>query len=245
MKKTTKGTGRQAARGGPKKPAAAGSKRPAKPAGARAAGRTGGAAAGPGRPAARKAKPARPVKVKPQARPDSAGERDRKREATKLALRTRVRAAGATTLATTAVAATAPARLAAPAPPAAREKAGAKLPDTPAAALARRMWKVLDDMQAIEPVIISVGDRTPMAEYFLVASGKSTTHTRALFNALYRAMKDAHIHLLHSEGQNAALWILADYGSVVAHLFEQETRSRYALEELWQATREMREEDLL
>ena len=95
------------------------------------------------------------------------------------------------------------------------------------------MCKVLEDMQALDPVIIPVGDLTPMAEYFIVAAGRSTTHTSALFNAIYRAMKDDRVQLRRSEGHSPALWILADYGAVVVHLFEQETRARYALDELW------------
>ncbi|HNW91962.1 MAG TPA: ribosome silencing factor [bacterium] len=151
----------------------------------------------------------------------TAAERERKREATKRRLRERLRPAAA---------AVTPARKPAAAASAALAGTGA------AAKLARRIIAILEEKQAIDPVMVDVADRTPLADYFVVAGGRSSTHVNALFQAVYRTLKgDA--QLRHSEGVQAAQWILADYGSVIVHLFDQEIRPRYALEELWQAAR--------
>lgn len=99
--------------------------------------------------------------------------------------------------------------------------------------VAKRIVAALDELKGIRPVVLDVAERTALADRFVIVSGRSHTHVQALFAGLYRAMKKAGIRLYHSEGESTGQWILADYGSVVVHIFEHEARDRYALEELW------------
>lgn len=72
-----------------------------------------------------------------------------------------------------------------------------------------------------------------ISDYFVIASGTSTTHVRAIADSIIKNMREAGYRLWHSEGEREALWILLDYGEVVAHIFYDETRRFYGLERLW------------
>lgn len=74
-----------------------------------------------------------------------------------------------------------------------------------------------------------------MCEYFIIASGKSTTQVRAIADHIEETLEKGrgHIRPGHTEGGKEALWILLDYGDVVAHIFHNETRRFYNLERLW------------
>ena len=72
-----------------------------------------------------------------------------------------------------------------------------------------------------------------VCDYFVIASGTSTTHVRALSDNITRELKAKGQSLWHIEGEREASWILLDFGDVVCHLFLEETRAFYNLEELW------------
>lgn len=72
-----------------------------------------------------------------------------------------------------------------------------------------------------------------MCDHFVIAGGTSTTQAGAIADGIRKAMKDAGERLLHAEGEREALWIILDYGDVVAHIFNDETRRYYDLESLW------------
>ena len=72
-----------------------------------------------------------------------------------------------------------------------------------------------------------------VADYFVIASGSSTTQVRAISDNIIEVLKCKGERVRHTEGAREALWILLDYGDVVAHIFLEETRAFYELEKLW------------
>ncbi len=72
-----------------------------------------------------------------------------------------------------------------------------------------------------------------VCDYFVIASGTSTTQVRAISDNISRKLKDKGERIWHIEGEREALWILLDYGDVVAHVFCEGTRRFYDLERLW------------
>ena len=72
-----------------------------------------------------------------------------------------------------------------------------------------------------------------MADYFVICSGTSTTHIKALADEVDVKMGEMGYPCLHKEGYNSARWILLDYADVVVHLFHEEDRKFYNLERLW------------
>ena len=81
--------------------------------------------------------------------------------------------------------------------------------------------------------MIDVGERIRVADYFVVVTGTSRPHVKALFNELHVRLKAAGERHLPAEGSDLGWWVLLDYGDVVVHIFHSEARAHYALEELW------------
>jgi ribosome-associated protein len=73
-----------------------------------------------------------------------------------------------------------------------------------------------------------------VCEFFIIAHGDSSTQVKAIASHIDNYLRKQYkIRPLHSEGYENAQWILLDYNSIVVHIFQQETRNYYKLEELW------------
>ena len=101
------------------------------------------------------------------------------------------------------------------------------------------------DKKALDIVIIKMKKMSSVCDYFVVASGTSTTHVRALSDNIIRELKLKGQSLWHIEGEREASWILLDFGDVVCHLFLEEARAFYNLEELWSEAPQERFEERL
>jgi ribosome-associated protein len=89
------------------------------------------------------------------------------------------------------------------------------------------------DRKAVDLVILDVQGLSSVTDYFLVCSGRSTTHVASIVDAVRAAMKAAEVRPLHAEGTPESGWMLLDYGDVLVHVFLEDTRVYYALERLW------------
>jgi ribosome-associated protein len=88
--------------------------------------------------------------------------------------------------------------------------------------------KKAEDIKAID-----IGGISIIADYFLLASGGSSTQVRALAEELEFKLSQEGVEPLRVEGAQSATWIILDYGSVIIHVFHRETRNFYNLEHLW------------
>ena len=80
--------------------------------------------------------------------------------------------------------------------------------------------------------------KTILADFFVIATGTSTTHVKALADEVEYLLKEKDNRLVdHVEGFESSRWILLDYGDVVVHVFHSEERDFYSLEKLWQQSR--------
>ena len=99
--------------------------------------------------------------------------------------------------------------------------------------LVREIAKVLNEKKAMDIVAIKTEEVTIVSDYFVIASGTSNTHTKALADDVeYEIKQRTGIAPEHIEGR-ATGWILLDYGTVIVHIFQQENREYYNLERLW------------
>lgn len=99
--------------------------------------------------------------------------------------------------------------------------------------LAHRIVDVASDKKASDIVLLRTAEVTTMADYFVIASGRSDRQVQALSKAIVDELRDEGIKPLGIEGQSSARWVLLDYGSVIVHLFAPEEREYYGLERLW------------
>lgn len=93
--------------------------------------------------------------------------------------------------------------------------------------------KSLDDDQAQELVTIDLEGKSSIADYMVIASGRSTRQVAAMAQKLGERLKQGGFGHARIEGLPAADWVLVDAGSVVVHLFRPEVRSFYNLERMW------------
>ena len=96
---------------------------------------------------------------------------------------------------------------------------------------AKRIAEVLDSKKAQEVKVLKVADLTFVAEYFVLATGTSSTQVKSLAEEVEFQMKEAGVPG-HLEGK-ASDWYLIDIGTVICHIFEPDARSHYNLERLW------------
>lgn len=98
--------------------------------------------------------------------------------------------------------------------------------------LLNKIIKLLEDKKAIDMNTIDVKEKTTLADFFIIVSGTSTTHIRALADNVEEELKKEKIYPNKIEGYNTE-WILMDYGDIVVHVFTQKERENYNLEELY------------
>ena len=97
---------------------------------------------------------------------------------------------------------------------------------------AKAIVKILDEKKAEDITVIETQELTVMSDYFVIASGTSNTHVRSLAEDVEFMMSQQGVEVDHIEGR-ATGWILLDYGSVLVHVFQPESREYYNLERLW------------
>ncbi len=99
--------------------------------------------------------------------------------------------------------------------------------------------KILDSKKAENIRVIEIGDLTIIADYFIIANGISTTHTKALADELEYQLKEKGVEPRQVQGNNGGGWIVLDYSDIVVHIFFKETRDFYDLERLWSDGKEI------
>ena len=92
---------------------------------------------------------------------------------------------------------------------------------------------VVEDRQAVDPVLLDLRGKTLMTDFFLVCSGTSNVHIRAISDAVLDRAREADLNKPRVEGQENAEWVLLDFGDVVLHVMAEEPRARYRLEQFW------------
>lgn len=98
---------------------------------------------------------------------------------------------------------------------------------------AKRVYELATDKKARDIVILELKDLTILTDYFIICSGDSTTQVRAIVEYIEENLGKAGFKPLSIEGLSYSHWVLMDYGDIIVHVFEEETRHYYELEKLW------------
>jgi ribosome-associated protein len=100
--------------------------------------------------------------------------------------------------------------------------------------LALAAARTAEDHRGQDIVVLDMRSMTTEFDYFVIVTGNSRRQLHAISEEIDRVLEDElGDQRLGIEGYNESRWILLDYGSVVIHLFDADTRSYYALEDLW------------
>ncbi len=90
-----------------------------------------------------------------------------------------------------------------------------------------------DNKKAFTIQILDLRGLTYIADYFVICSGSNTPQIAAIADSIGEVLASAGARPSHIEGGAEATWVLMDYGDVVVHIFEEQTRIYYSLEKLW------------
>lgn len=93
--------------------------------------------------------------------------------------------------------------------------------------------KVLGTRKAEDVCALDIRGISIIADYFLIASGNSSTQVRSLAEEIEFKLTEAGVEPLRVEGTQSSTWIILDYGSVIIHVFMRDTREFYNIEHLW------------
>ena len=106
-------------------------------------------------------------------------------------------------------------------------------PATDALARACLCARVAADNKGRDVVVLDMRGVTPIYDFLVLATGASRRQMHAIAEEVDAAMREVGDRRLGIEGYEASRWIVQDYGDVVVHVFDAETRDYYALEDLW------------
>ena len=99
--------------------------------------------------------------------------------------------------------------------------------------LKEEIENILNDNKAIEVKSINLKNKTSIADFMIIASGRSSKHIQALSKILMDELKKKGIENCRLEGQNSNEWKLIDAHDIIIHIFHPEKRKFYNLEKMW------------
>ncbi len=102
-----------------------------------------------------------------------------------------------------------------------------------AEALQRFVAGALADAKAEDIVTIDLDGKTTIADFMVIASGRSKRHVGAVAARLLKQLKDDGTPALAAEGRENSDWVLIDAGDIIVHVFRPEVRALYNLEKMW------------
>lgn len=111
--------------------------------------------------------------------------------------------------------------------------------------MAQVIVRELDEKQAEEIKVIDIHEISVLADYFIIASGRNTSHCKALIDNVEDKMSMSGYEPKGQEGLDSFSWTLLDYNSVILHVFSEESREFYNLERIWKDGRTITKEELL
>ena len=95
------------------------------------------------------------------------------------------------------------------------------------------LCEVLDNKKALDILAVNVADKTIIADWFIIASGRSTTQVKALCDELEEKAAERGLIARRKEGYQEGRWTVVDFGTILVHLRQPEQREYYNLERLW------------
>ncbi|HIZ02899.1 MAG TPA: ribosome silencing factor [Candidatus Borkfalkia avistercoris] len=99
---------------------------------------------------------------------------------------------------------------------------------------AEKICALLSSKKAEDILIIDVAEKTTLCDYFVIASGHSSTQVRALCDHVEEKLSEEGLEPRRTEGTREGRWGVLDYGDVIVHIFNDESRLFYHLERLWE-----------
>lgn len=99
--------------------------------------------------------------------------------------------------------------------------------------LTKKIYNLLDNKKALDISVLEIKKVSTVADYFVIVTGTSSTHIKALSDYVEDELEKDEIVVNHKEGMQKGEWVLLDYQDIVVHIFNQDKRDYYGLERIW------------
>lgn len=99
--------------------------------------------------------------------------------------------------------------------------------------IAQKIAAAANDKKAKDILLLNMDGLSPVTDFYVICSASNSTLVKAIADNIEDKLAEAGVHPTHKEGYADARWVLLDYGDVVAHVFLEEERDFYNLEQLW------------
>jgi len=91
----------------------------------------------------------------------------------------------------------------------------------------------MEEKKAVEIKHIDVTGETDFTDHLIICSGTADLHNKAIAENIIQSAKENGMEILSTEGKNSSTWILVDFGDIIVHIFSQDKREYYKLEDLY------------
>lgn len=99
--------------------------------------------------------------------------------------------------------------------------------------IAQKIAAAANDKKAKDILLLNMEGLSPVTDFYVICGAGNSTLVKAIADNIEDKLAEAGVHPTHKEGYADARWVLLDYGDVVAHVFLEEERDFYNLEQLW------------
>ena len=93
--------------------------------------------------------------------------------------------------------------------------------------------KAIEDKKGMDIRVIDIQGVSPIADYFVIASGSNNNQVKAMADNVEEMLGRAGCEMRQKEGYDTASWILMDYNDIIVHIFSEEDRLFYDLDKIW------------
>ena len=95
------------------------------------------------------------------------------------------------------------------------------------------LCKTLYDKKALDVIAIDVADKTIVADWFIICSGRAVPQVKALCDEVEEKAPELGLTVRRKEGYAEGRWIVVDFGDILVHIFHPDERQYYNMERLW------------
>lgn len=104
--------------------------------------------------------------------------------------------------------------------------------------LVSKAVKVIEDKKGTDIKVLNINEISPLADYFIIATGSNANQLHAICDEIQAVLAKDKAYAKQVEGYDKANWILMDFGDIIIHLFQPESRDYYNLERIWRDAKE-------
>jgi len=103
----------------------------------------------------------------------------------------------------------------------------------PSANLCKIAEKSLEESKAQSIIKLDLHNKSSLCDYMLIATGTSSRHVKSIIINIKKVFKKIGFNKIDAEEDENSNWIILDIGDIIIHVFQEESREKYKLEELW------------